>query len=211
MNRFFDNIPIFKGVNGKLKLSMFIMWYAVILAAFFEQGHRGICVEAMMFSFLGDFFLNNRKLEEREKKEFYAGTVCFMIAHITYAMAYMMQIKENEYAVINTGFFMAVIMIAIVLILFTIITLLNKRKKSIIMYILSIVYVLIIGLNCSVIFSFSYSAQNIKSIAAVGALLFFASDLFIGIETFFDVKSKIIRELVWWFYPIGQFIIITMG
>ena len=74
-------------------------------------------------------------------------------------------------------------------------------------------YTMILGMNLSIIFSFSYVSESFERamLASIGVLLFFISDLFIGLETFLGVKSKTIRELVWWFYPIGQILIITAG
>jgi len=43
----------------------------------------------------------------------------------------------------------------------------------------------------------------------VGALSFLISDLIIGIETVFKIKSDILRKLVWIFYPVGQILILA--
>lgn len=208
MNRFFDNIPMLKGkVPGKIILSLLMLVYAFCLCIFIGRTDRMICFIAMFAAFLGDFFLNHVNLEKRTKKDFYLGTLAFICAHIIYIIAYYEQIKENNFQIFNAGFDIAGIIIYAIIFAFT----LMKKKASFNMYALGVMYLLTIGLNCAMIFSFSYSIGNIKSLAALGAILFLVSDLFIGIETFTGLKSKVIRELVWWFYPIGQIIIITMG
>lgn len=68
----------------------------------------------------------------------------------------------------------------------------------------------ITGINYTTIFSFSFSAKSIQSLASLGGILFLASDAIIGFEKFLGLRSKLARGLVWWLYPIGQIILISM-
>lgn len=212
MDQWFDNFPLFKGkVSGKITLSYLLLFYAMLLSMVWLTKDRVICVIAMAFSFMGDFSLNYRSLEERTKKDFLYGTICFMVAHFMYVFTYLELIKNHNFEILNAGFFLAATIVVIVLIWFLVMILKTRKTKLTMMHIVGIFYVLIIGLNCSVIFSFSHSIGNIRGLAALGALCFFVSDILIGTETFLGVKSKIVRKFVWFFYPIGQFLIITMG
>ena len=76
-------------------------------------------------------------------------------------------------------------------------------KKMIIVF---SIYVVIISINFITISSYSWIYD---SVASIGALSFLISDLIIGIETVFKIKSSILRKLVWIFYPIGQFMILA--
>ena len=78
MNRFFDNFPLFKGkVSGKITLSLFMLLYSMLLVLFVPCKDRLLCFIAMLFSSLGDFFLNHTSLKERTKKapKYFSGHI----------------------------------------------------------------------------------------------------------------------------------------
>ena len=76
------------------------------------------------------------------------------------------------------------------------------------MLILCVIYMCIIGCNCAVIFSYAWSVKSIRSLAALGALSFFLSDLIIGVEALTGYTTDFLWGMIWWLYPIGQFFII---
>lgn len=210
MNRFFDNFPLFKGkVSGKITLSLFMLLYSMLLVLFVPCKDRLLCFIAMLFSSLGDFFLNHTSLKERTKKSFYLGAIFFMIAHILYASAYYTLHRIAGFTIDNAGFAIGFSTTSLTFLILVELV----REKGNACSPLMFFYTMILGMNLSIIFSFSYVSESFERamLASVGVLLFFISDLFIGLETFLGVKSKTIRELVWWFYPIGQILIITAG
>jgi hypothetical protein len=82
---------------------------------------------------------------------------------------------------------------------------------STIMVTLCFVYAIIIGANCVTIFSYAWSVRSWRSIAALGALSFFISDLIIGLNTLLIPIPDNWGDAIWWFYPIGQILILLGG
>ena len=82
----------------------------------------------------------------------------------------------------------------------------NVEIKS--MFFLSMIYLFVISTNCATVYSYAYSARGMAIISAVGVFSFLLSDYFIVMEKVCDIKSKVLRELIWWFYPVGQILLI---
>lgn len=198
-------------IPQKIQLSMAMSIYAGILFFWFPINVRLICFLAMLISTLGDYFLNYKTLEQRSKKDFVIGAVFFMLAHVVYAIAFIKEIIKNNYLFWNIGAYVAVVILLVTLIaiIIAIITLKKQTSKS--LFLLCFIYLIFIGINITTIFSFAISVKNIKSIVALGALSFYISDLFIGLENLLKIKKRTIRKLVWWFYPIGQILILTFA
>jgi hypothetical protein len=58
-------------------------------------------------------------------------------------------------------------------------------------------------------FSLAWSTRGLHLLTAAGALSFFISDLFIGLGVLCGVRSRFILGGIWWFYPIGQLLLIV--
>ena len=213
MNRWFDNLPVIgKKVPGKITLSFLMLVYAIVLFVVIKSKDRAICVLAMIFSFVGDVSLNhNPDHSKQTNKDFIVGGISFIVAHVFYCVAYNTKIKVLGYTVFNPGAKFALI----ILLLITIMVILWNLTKEIYftnkLFNFGLLYLWMTGINYITIFSYSYSVKGIQSIAAIGGLMFLASDIIIGLEKFFKLKSKLARELVWWLYPLGQIILITMA
>ena len=206
MDRWFDNLPFIKGrLPGKIVLSYLMVMYAIILAFVFSSNDRLFCVFAMIFSFVGDYTL----IISHKKKSpnlFMLGGTAFIIAHLLYFVAYYIKIKSCNYNYMNRGVFAALdILIALTAIFF-----IARKTRSVLFY-FGLAYLWITGINYITIFSYSYSAFSIESLATIGALSFLASDVIIGLEKFCGLKSDSARKLVWWLYPIGQILLITFA
>ena len=209
MNRWFDNLPIIGNkIPGKITLSFLMFLFAICMELIFKTVDRLFCVFAMTFSFLGDIALNHKKNhDEQSKKDFILGGISFVVAHFCYCIAYYKKIQINNYTVFNIGSVLAII-ILIATTFLTVITSIEKEQKLIIF---GIAYLWLTGINYTTIFSYAFSVKSVESLAALGGVLFLASDVIIGLEKFSGLKSKLARNLVWYLYPLGQIILIALA
>lgn len=214
MNRWFDNIPLIgKKIPGKITLSFLMFLFAILMSVVFNTTDRITCVIAMFFSFVGDIALNhNRNHEEQSKKDFLVGGIAFIVAHIFYCITYYKKIKFLGYEIFSPGSYYA-IMLLLLITSFMLLARIAMKKKATNskLFIFGLIYLWITGINYMTIFSYSYSAKSIGLLAALGGILFLASDVIIGMEKFLGLKSKAAREAVWWLYPLGQIILIIMA
>lgn len=200
------------GLPGSFVLTCLMSLMAVVLAVFLSSPHRWLCAAAMIVSSLGDIVLMNFKNigSRMPVPYFYVGAVLFMGAHLLYIGAFASRIRQNGWRLANAGFWTAA---AFVLLIWIVLTVFSFRvgASEPIMYLLCLVYMCIIGCNCAVICSFAFSAGGWYLIAAAGALSFFISDLIIGIDRLTGFTTPALQEGIWWFYPIGQILIILFG
>lgn len=179
---------------------------AIVLAICFCTKDRKIAASAMVCCSMGDIVLAGYfgMDELLESGGFYVGAGIFIVGHLIYIAAYMVQTRANDYTYKNKGFWGGIVFTAAVFVVITVYMVANITFPGIAMYGIFILYACIIGVNLSTILLFSYSARSKKSFAALGVLVFFIFDLVIGrlcgINDF-DV-------LIWWLYPMGQFVVI---
>lgn len=209
MNRWFDKLPIIgKKVPGKITLSFLMFIYAIVLYFTIRTHDRLLAATAMYFSFMGDIALNHiRDVTKQNKRDFVLGGICFIAGHIIYCMAYYEKIRYSGYSLFNHGSNYAIL----ILVLITLMFLFRNKFKFSKLFLFGLAYLWITGINYITIFSYSYSIKSIQSLAALGGIMFLASDVIIGMEKFLGLKSPIARELVWWLYPLGQILLITMA
>lgn len=209
MDRFFS-IPSLK-LPGTFILTVLMSIFAVALALIFRTSDRYLCMAAMIISSFGDVLLMNfRGLSKFLPDYFTLGAVLFMTAHVFYFTAFLYILRKHHYPVINAGFFFGIGLVTSALILLTYLTVKNGRLNSG-MFALCFIYLIFIGANCCIIFSLAYSAKGIAFLTAVGALSFFISDLIIGFDRLAGISSPLFDELVWWFYPVGQVLLLIGG
>lgn len=205
-NQLMDFIPL---IDNRTKLTIsfgLLVWAATHAFVYPDSYERTICLIAMAFCFIGDVALNCMPLNKRPHWLLYLGAFFFMIAHLVYAYAYYTLISNNSYEFFNPGAYMAIgFMVLILIAIFIFILKFNVSVKPVMLIVFGF-YAVIIGINFVTICSYSWSA---KAFSFVGALSFLISDLIIGIETIFKVKSDILRKMVWIFYPVGQIIMLT--
>ncbi len=213
MNRWFDNLPIVgKKIPGKISLSFLMLLYAFVLFVVIKSHDRLLCLIAMTFSFIGDVALNhNRDHSKQTNRDFILGGIAFIAAHVFYCMTYSRKIAMHGFETFNPGAEFAVIILLLITAMMFFGTIATKRSFKNKLFYFGLLYLWLTGINYVTIFSYSYSVKGIESIAAVGGLMFLASDVIIGMEKFLKLKSKVARELVWYLYPIGQLILITMA
>lgn len=209
MHRFFS-IPSID-LPGTFVLTVLMSLFAVVLAMIFRTADRYLCMAAMIVSSGGDIFLMNFKgLSKCFPNYFYIGAILFMTAHIIYAAAFYFLIKKNSYPLYNTGFMLGVgIVFAVFVILVFLIV--KAGKYDISMILLCFFYLIAIGSDFCIIFSLAYSAKGLALLTAAGAVSFFISDLIIGLDRLTGISTPLLDELIWWFYPVGQILLIIGG
>lgn len=208
LNRYFA----WFGLRGSLVLTILLSLFALILALIFPNKARWICFVAMVLSSIGDVFLMHFTSIERllPFPSFFAGAFAFMLSHIVYIIAFSTEIRIGGYRFVNPGFYIGLgIVLATMVTVFTMA--LRQNYISPIMVSLCFVYAVIIGANCVTIFSYAWSVRSWRSIAALGALSFFISDLIIGLNKLLIPIPSDWSNAIWWFYPIGQILILLGG
>ncbi len=209
MNRWFDKIPILgERFSGKIILSFLMLLLSGFLFVAIKSSDKIICVLGMVFAFMGDIFLNYPPNDLKDEFDILLGGSAFAMAHLIYCISYAIKITRNGFSYFNFGVVFAIILLLAITVYFIYKTKNTSKKKRLYM---AIAYLWITGINYITIFSYSFSAKSIESLAMLGGILFLASDVIIGLEKLNNLKSKLARELVWWLYPIGQMLIIIMA
>ena len=200
------------GLPGSFVLTVLMSLFALALFIIFRKKDRFICFLGMFVSTIGDIILMNFKDigDLLPIPYFYVGACFFIIAHIIYTYAFLSMIKENKFKYVNPGFWVSVAVSAVTGVIITYLYF-TGPNPNIVMFVLCMVYLVIIATNCATIFSFSYSVKDYRCIAAVGALSFFVSDLFIGLDKLAGISTDLLQECIWWFYPIGQILLLIGG
>ncbi|MBR5288850.1 MAG: lysoplasmalogenase [Clostridia bacterium] len=203
MDRFFRCF----GLPGALPLTGLLSLLALVLALCFPTPARWLCFAAMLFSSVGDIFLMHLPVIEKHLPNYFVfGAASFMVAHLLYALCFTRLIRRSGAALLNPG---AAIMIAIALVLAVWFVCSARRLGRTDQLPLILVYIVMIALSCTTIFSYAWSqgfANPMAILAAVGAVSFFVSDLIIGLGMVMGISRY--NHLIWWFYPIGQILMI---
>jgi len=195
------------GLPGGIVLTALLSAFALVRALLDPTPVHLICFAAMAFSSAGDIFLAHlKRLTDRFKHCFEIGAVLFMISHVLYTLCYGMKLRMQGAILPNGGTVLAVSLGA--LSAATLITLAVRKERTRHLP-LALIYLSIIMLNCATVLTFAWP-QLLSSFSAVcaalGVLSFMLSDFIIGL----GLAGKINRydALIWWFYPIGQILLI---
>lgn len=205
MGRFFR----WFGLPGNLVLTTLISIYGIVLACVFRTPERIICAFAMLFSSLGDIILMDYKpiTKRLPFRGFTAGALTFGLSHLIYASAFLTVIIISGFDFFNHGFILGCVLFCASLVALTFMNRRNRTGKT--MIVLPLCYLLLIAGNCAVIFSCSVSRGAFGFIAAAGAVSFFISDMFIALNVVGGLKIKHSDDIIWWFYPIGQILLLA--
>lgn len=195
-------------VPWKFKIVGALCLYSFALFAYMPSVDRLLCAVAMLMSAVGDLFLGHVFTRKRHGiSDFTMGAAAFGMAHLIYAFGYLMKMRSSTMIMryLNTGTVIAILICIMCLLLFWGICVYRKDYRYLW---LIIAYVCLIGVNCSVVFSYAW-AYNTALGAAVGASAFLISDVCLGLNRVAGMKR--LYKFVWIFYPIGQFLLITCG
>lgn len=198
------------GLPRHLILTLAISLYSIILAIFFPSVSRILIAIAMLISSLGDIVLMDFKpiVKHLPFNGFVAGAIVFMVSHLFYIAAFGYSIYINKYTYFNTGVIISISLFFAVVISMTLISIIRK-SQGIKLLLPGILYMAIIFANCSNVCSYCFSRVGISICSVIGIISFIVSDYFIVLRTVCGINSKALQKLIWFFYPIGQILLIT--
>ena len=187
--------------NIHILISLGLVIFALILFFVLRRVENGLKVLAMFCGFLGDMTLAHFWIFDNLNFEW--GVAFFLICHIFYFFAYKRCVKN----LFNKGFWIGVIIS--LLFIGTLIFMFFLNERSLFMLVLSLIYGGVIGFLCATVTSYAYERKSLVSILnTMGIIFFIISDFFIGINIVAGVDFPTRSQLIWIFYPIGQFLLI---
>lgn len=195
------------GLPGSVVLTALLSVFALIRALADPTLVHWSCFAAMLLSSFGDLFLGHLKwLHARFKNCFLIGAGFFMAAHLMYIFCYGMKLFAADGLCVNCGTAAAVGIGLLALILMLWLSLHSGRTGILPV---AVTYLFVILADCAVVFTYAWAAGpfSLPAVcAAAGMLSFLLSDLLIGLHLTGDIHR--FDFLVWWLYPIGQFLLI---
>lgn len=199
------------GLSGTLVLTSLLSLMAVVLFALFRTKDRALCAVGMLLCSAGDIVLGGLFgiKEAMPGTYFFLGAGLFILGHLLYIAAYRALIAAKGYQVFNTGFRGGVVFTILVFAAITVYMVAGGTFPGPAMYGICLVYAVIIGADLSVIWSYAWSRRGVRSLVAVGVLVFFLSDLIIGVGRLCGIHQ--FDALIWWLYPVGQFLVILFA
>ena len=192
-------------VEFKFVVSLFLLLLAFTrYANAFNLAHE-LCFGAMMFSFLGDLILMNYKDVPEyffKGKQFYAGALSFIAAHVIYAK--MFCVLMNSKIVWGIGGWISLVLFAVTCVF---IFVKNTKKRSKLFLSCAVIYSAVILMNLTSAINCAINLGGKYILALVGVVFFIVSDFFLLIR---EIKhdTPTIRKLIWIFYPLAQIFII---
>lgn len=196
------------GLPGAFVLTCLMSLYAAVLAVICRRTDRTLCMFAMLVSTAGDIVMMDfRGMTDGWKlPPMYVGAALFMIAHVLYSAAFVVRIVREKYQFANFGLWIALAIAAAagasIVYLFR-----HSGAGDTAMLAVALCYLAVISAALICVFSYAASAEGWRMIAAVGELSFFVSDYIIGLSALGGISD--FSGLIWWFYPIGQILLIT--
>ena len=169
----------------KMSLSFSLLLYAFIISIIKKDGYIFI---PMLCSTIGDLLIMSSRgvFDNRKQKSFEGGVVAFTLAHLSYL--YLMQT-----ATFKDNLFKSAGVWAIALIIMYVFP--NIRKTKLFLGVYAIILI------TNLINAFAYS-----ELAAIGGILFVASDLSLAI---FEEKASKWQILIWAAYVPAQICLLT--
>ncbi|MEA4823898.1 MAG: lysoplasmalogenase [Clostridiaceae bacterium] len=200
-----------KGIPGAFILTVLMSFFALLLALIFRTPSRWLIFAAMLLSSLGDFTLMRDFTGIFRSLPFdklYLGAAFFLLAHLLYITAFTYLLRSGGYRLWNAGFCIG---IALFCIAFTVIlySYIHNRPRNPTLLITALLYLVVISFLCALIGSYGFWAGSRRYLAVLGSVSFFVSDFIIALGVFRITNAY--DRLIWWFYPIGQILLILGG
>lgn len=191
-----------KSIKYKLSLSLTFCLLGLFAAIQHRMMHVSVLVvHGLIVASLGDYFLLLKKVN---KSNFIKGILCFSLTHILYLAGLFLLLGISWYEFLVTS------------VLFGVVLFLKKKKRISISkmgknkkYVMG--YVLLVSLmvaKSSALLLYCFENVLFSYMFFIGAVLFWISDLFIGIREFAFFKQKY-QYIVSVFYFVGQLMIAT--
>ncbi len=196
------------GLPGTFVLTVLLSLLALTLALIFRTRDRTFAAAAMLVCSLGDLVMTNFGNIRRflPFPGLYLGAALFIVGHLLYIAAFASLIRKNRYPVYTRAFGMGVVLTAAVFAAVVVFMVTGDTFPGAAMAAVCGIYACVIGASLSLIWSYAYSERTVRSVAAAGVLVFFLSDLIIGMGALCQVNQ--FDSLIWWLYPIGQLLLI---
>ncbi len=206
MNRLFR----WFGLPGRFVLTVLMSLYAILLAVIYRDPPHYIAALAMLLSSLGDIVLMDFKpvTVRLHLRGFITGAIIFMLAQVMYSAVFFYKISYRGYILLNSGVYISAALL-IVIYASTVYIALKRHSEGRVILAPCFFYLFVICTTCALVFSYTLSAGGRSLLSAVGILSFIISDCFIIARNVCGIKSKILNELIWWFYPAGQILLLS--
>lgn len=195
---------------GTFVLTVLLSLTALVLALVRRTPQQVLCCAGMLASTMGDLINTNwRGMGSRLPfPALYGGAACFAVAHSFYTAAFAAVLRSGGLPLVNTGFLLAAVCVLAAGALVSVLCFCQKNVNRL-TYAVCLVYLCFVGSTLAAAFACGAADGGLHLLAAVGALSFFVSDLLIGLNVLCGVQNDFVLKGVWWFYPIGQLLLIV--
>lgn len=196
------------GQPGTFVLTMLLSLTALVLALVRRTPQQALCCAGMLASTVGDLINTNWRGIGRRLPfpALYGGAGCFAVAHVFYTVAFAAELRGAHWR--NAGFWAAVVCVLAAGVLVSVLCFRQKNVNRL-TYAVCLVYLCFVGSTLAAAFACGAAVGGLRLLAAAGALSFFVSDLLIGLNVLCGMQQDFIIKGVWWFYPIGQLLLIV--
>lgn len=192
----------------KSSCSFFLSLIAIACFIINPIKEQRICMYAILVSSVADLVLMDYQGIPRfifGNKRFYVGMLVFAITHVLYTICFSSIFFENNLQLAKANFGMAGALVISAVTIFLVIKLSEEKRPF--FRIAALIYTLILCFTLTTIYICADLLQEHYIYAAVGITFFLISDVLILIrETTKD--TNVIRKFIWFFYPLGQILII---
>lgn len=166
------------GFPLKMLCAVFYLITGILSAAIFGSvtDYCLMIFGALILGFLGDFFL-----EYKKKKFFLVGATFFALGHIAYSIAFLFMGENKAFSQVVAVLGLTLVIIAAIVVFAKVKLKLSGKKNVLLVY----AAVLVFSFSCAVIRGVTELSVGNKPLGLcliAGGVLFFASDIMIGVE-----------------------------
>ena len=190
------NYKLIKAVSKSLLMPTLIIFYA-----FYTLDIDPFIIIGLVFGWFGDIFLLNKG----DKKKFIMGLGSFLLGHIFYIVAFLLQVNFSEAFSIGLMVYLGLIAVFIVVLIMQLKEGLGKMKGPVIAYCVVISFMSISAFLLATSPAYTFALRN-GYIVFSGSILFIISDALIAWRQF-KKEIKFHNIYVMATYIVAQFLI----
>lgn len=192
----------------KVILSFILSITAIFMYLKYKGTNRKLCMFAMLASTFGDIFMTD--ILHVGTMSTYFGAAFFILAHIIYALCFVIDSKKKNYKFFNLGFYIGLVVVVITLIALTSLMFIKTGKMQG-MYIPLLGYLLFIGINLVSEYSYAYNNPHSKPLY-LAMLLFIISDFLVFLPMLNIVQESMrYNDCIWFTYVPAQLLILLFN
>ncbi len=192
-------------IPKSIVMSLLLIISIVLALTLKSQRNRLLVILATLFGLIGDVIM---ALDVSWRV--YVGGSAFFVEHLVYIVMLILLIKKEKIDLFkNVGFYIGVAFFAISTITLEVLAFTMVEKQNVAMAILVGVYLLGLSANLALNFAYSYKKKGTYYLFALGMLIFFITDIWVFLGALKINKDA--SSLVWYFYPIGQLLLILFN